>query len=84
MKDYSWKTNRMSFGGTKDPNPCKNCADRHEGCHSDCPDDKYQKWKAKNDEAHEEILKKKHETAAANGHAILTTTRFTGKKPKAY
>jgi hypothetical protein len=84
LKDYSWKKNRMSFGGVREPSPCLNCQDRHEGCHSDCPDDKYPKWKAANDIEHAKVLEKKHQMSDTNGHAIISVTRYTGRKPKAY
>lgn len=82
MKDYSWKKNRMSFGGTKELSPCKDCEDRHEGCHSSCED--YLTWKAANDIEHAKVLEKKHQMSDTNGHAIISVTRYTGRKPKAY
>jgi hypothetical protein len=82
LKDYSWKKNRMSFGGTKELNPCKECTRRYEGCHSSCED--YLSWKAENDAEHARILYEKKKISNANGHAIITITRTTGKKPKAY
>ena len=81
MSDYTPKK-QLTFDGTKKISPCKNCKTRHEGCHSSCED--YLAWKAENDKVHADILKKKREYSDAAGHKVITITRTTGKKPKAY
>ena len=43
--------------------PCKGCADRIAGCHSECL--KYKEWRADYDERKAVILKNKHEAHRA-------------------
>ena len=57
---------------------CKNCPDRHQGCHAECED--YQAERRKRDEYNEIRLKKNTVTQALIENTISTMRRGGRKK----
>ena len=49
-------------------NPCKDCAERHVGCHGTC--ESYKDWKAENDAKKAEQQKKRIEEYAFNSYRV--------------
>lgn len=66
---------------TRHPFPCKDCTDRHVGCHSECP--KYIAAKEDNDEKKERIREAKARENIIWGFkkkTIAATKRTAGRK----
>ena len=53
---------------TKKDNPCKDCPDRHIGCHSDC--ERYLAWRKVYDERNSKVFNERSKSRAVDKYLI--------------